>query len=140
MPGNSATLIGSLGRRPQKLHCLGHICIITNRLDDAASIISWDASDNVSILGTFPTGNNPRGSDMMLLGHGNLAVITADRNDSGYTVAEITPTGSVVTVSSFVAPDRCGSPNDVMWLQDGTTDFLITCLSDDNVFMLASGL
>lgn len=138
--GNDATLIGDLGSRPQKLHCIDDVCIVTNRNDDNVSIITWDAGDNVSITGSFPTGRSPRGSDMIRLGNGNLAVVTADRNDSGFTVAEIAPSGGLVSASSLIAPERCGSPNDVMWLRDGTTDFVITCVSGDNVFVLTAEL
>lgn len=138
--GHDATLIGALGGRPQRLHCLEGLCVVTNRLDDTASVIAWSGSASASIVDTFSTGNSPRGCDMMLLGNGNVAVVTADRNDNGYTVAELAPSGTVLSATSSVAPALCGSPGDVAWLRDGTTKFMITCLSGDNVFVLDAGL
>lgn len=138
--GHDAMLIGALGGRPQRLHCLEGLCVVTNRTDDTASVIAWSGSSSAGIVDTFSTGNSPRGCDMMLLGSGNIAVVTADRNDNGYTIAELAPSGTVLSAGSYVAPALCGSSNDVTWLRDGTTRFMITCLSGDNVFVLDSGL
>jgi len=134
-----ATLIGTLGSESETLRCLDQIAVVTDDTDDTGTVIVWDASDNVSIGDTFPTGDNPESCDLMLLPSGNYACVVATRNEYAVTVAEIAPNGTVVSSRSVSTPNDCGSPNQAVWLRDGGTSFLVNSLSDTKVFVLPSG-
>ncbi len=137
---NDATLIGSLGAGPQKIAYLNGVCVVANQIDDTCTVITWDFNDNVVITDSYVTGRNPRGCDLMVLQSGNIACVTANRNDNSITVAEITQAGMVVSSTTFAAAGPCGSPNDAVWLNDGSTDILASCLSESSVVILGSGL
>ncbi len=138
--GNDAVQIGALGSSPVKLRCLDEIAVVVDGQDDTCTVITWSAGGAVSIAGSFATGDSPEGCDLMLLGGGNYGCIVPGRHDQTITIAEISPAGAILSTNSIDMPIDCGSPPDATWLRNGSTDFLVTCLSGDNVFVMPSGL
>jgi PKD repeat protein len=139
---NNGTLIGTLDDTLTGLHCLGGICTVVDQTTSMTHIITWDETDssNVNFANSFPVGTNPRGTNLMMLSNDNIACVVANRNDNSYTITEITPLGIVDSSVTEFTSGPCGSPNDAVWMNDGTADILLSCLSETSVVVLPTDL
>ncbi len=143
VPGYAAILIGNLGRGAREIQIEGEICVVPNRLDNTCSVITWSQGDDVSIVGTFPTGSGPRGSDLRLLPSGIIGCAVACLDDDTITTVEIALNGSILSENSIAMPDDGKDPFDIAWVNGEPTVFVVagtkTDDSGDIVFVIPSG-
>ncbi len=139
-PGNDAVLIGELGANSIKLRGIGDVYCAIDTDDDLCYVITWDAGNNVSIVGSFPTGSSPRGYDLKLLGNGNYGCVIAAFGYPTITVAEIGPNGTIINSEIKDLPIECGQAMDAMWAEDGSTYVLVPSLASGELFTVPTGL
>ncbi len=140
---NDATFIGNIGIGAWEIQIEGEICVVPNRLDDTCSVITWDLADNINIVGTFATGDGPRGCDLRVLPDGAIGCAVANWDDDTITVVKIGLDGAILSESSIALPAGAREPADVVWLDNGSTDFLVSARKLDGlgdiVFVIPSG-
>lgn len=140
--GNAANFIGTLGTAAQELDCAGEICVSCDSSEDKCSVILWDAVDNVSITDTFITGNGPLSCDLLPLNNGDVACASVCGSAICYTTAVIDSTDGTVKSSTIKTnlPSFCLSPEDVQFMDNGTTNVLFTCLDANNATIVDTGI
>jgi len=139
-PFADAVSIGDAGDSPRRVRTSGGLAVVSNFGSDNLTVLTWTASDVVTIVGTVPVGDGPVGIDLMNLDGGNVAVASTGFNDNTYTVTVLTPAGAVVTNTTMSLPAGAEGPGHVAWLRDPGNLLMVSCNTTGNVAVVDPGM
>jgi|GEM_PF-5248641 len=136
----AATFVGAAGDSPRRLRVAGNLGVISNYGADNLSVLGWDGSASVNLIGTVPVGDGPVGIDLMPLDGGNLAVASTGFNDNTFTVTILSPSGATLSNVTTNLPAGAEGPGHVAWLGDPNNLLMITNNTTGNIAVVESGL
>lgn len=135
------TLVGFVENDARKIRCLDEVCAVSNFGSDSITLLTWDAQDVATIVGSFPVGDGPVGIDIKRLGNGNLGVLTTGFNDGTISVTEVTSAGVFVcTVTTQLPATDCDQPGHAVWANDPNDRVIVSCFGSDTLYVSESGL
>jgi hypothetical protein len=134
-----ATLVGSVGAFPRRIRFAGSVGVVSNSQSNTLTILTRDASDNVTIKGTVDVGDGPIGVDLLVLPNGNIGVLSTGFRDSTYTVTILEPDGDVVSNDTFPVPGGGLNPAHAVWANAEGTRIAVSCNGSDEVRIFSIG-
>lgn len=129
--GETPQEIGNLGNNPRRIRCAGDVCAASNFASDSLTVVTWDAQDVVSIVGTVAVGDGPVGIDIRPRTDGHVEVVSTGLNDDSYSVTVLRSDGSTVSNQKRAAPAGCAGPGHAVWGRG--SEILVSCNESDAI-------
>jgi hypothetical protein len=124
--GETPQDIGAAGNSPRRIRCAPNgVCAVSNFASDNLTILTWDAQDNVVIVGPVAVGDGPVGIDIRPRTDGNVEVVSTGLNDNSYSITVLRANGSTVSNRKAAVPTGCTKPGHAVW--GSGAQIIVTC-------------
>jgi hypothetical protein len=129
--------LGASQNNPRRVRCAPNtVCAVSNFGSDSLTILTWDASDTVAIVGNVSVGDGPVGIDIRPRTDGNVEVVSSGFNDNSYSITVLRQNGSTVSNQKKAVPAGCTTPGHVIW--GPGNEIILSCNGSDNVVLVTN--
>ena len=127
--------LGASENNPRRVRCAPNtVCAVSNFGSDSLTILTWDASDNIAVVGNVSVGDGPVGIDIRLRTDGNVEVVSSGFNDNSYSITVLRQNGSTVSNQKKAVPTGCTAPGHVIW--GPGNEIILSCNGSDRIVLV----
>lgn len=132
--GEMPVEIGASQNSPRRVRCTPNsLCAVSNFGSDSLTVLTWDAQDDIGIVGNVAVGDGPVGVDIRERTDGNVEVVSTGFNDDSYSITVLGQNGGTVSNQKFAAPANCTAPGHAIW--GSGNEVILSCNGSDSIVL-----